>query len=215
MFPEIEINKNLLLQELEAKYADDFFTYLKNPAVNKHILAPIPEDIIEAKYEIAYYKNLFYQKTGIYWGIIETSFQKNSSKKNISFLEEELQTSPQEADSIEEKLSKLIGSIGFNKINFNNKRAEISYDLNIEYWRQNIASLALEKVINYAFTELKLNRIEATTTIKNIPSQKFLEKNHFKKDGILREYRLHKGEFYDMITYSILKNDFRKTNRSS
>jgi ribosomal-protein-alanine N-acetyltransferase len=55
---------------------------------------------------------------------------------------------------------------------------------------------------------MNLYRIEARTMLDNIASQKLLEKVGFKKEGILRGYRIIRGEPIDVVLYSITRNDY-------
>ena len=176
-FPKININEEFRLREQRFSDTEDFFSYIKNQNVKQYILAPIPENIKEAQEDIIYWIDLFYKRTGIYWSICET------------------------------KTDKMIGAIGFHDINPVNNRAEISYDLSENYWRKGIMNLAMKKVIDYGFNTLKLERIQASTIKENIASIKLLEKNNFKFEGTLRHHRKHRGKYYNIEMYSILKND--------
>jgi ribosomal-protein-alanine N-acetyltransferase len=176
-FPTIELNKEIILREQKYDDAANFFTYISDPVVNKYILAPIPKTFEEAKEDIIYWIDLYYQKRGIYWAISEKNTQK------------------------------MIGAIGFHDINHINNRAEISYDLSSSYWQQGIMTIALEKIIEFGFKNLQLERIQASTIKENIASIKLLEKNNFTYEGCLRHYRKHKNKYYNIEFYSILAND--------
>lgn len=86
-------------------------------------------------------------------------------------------------------------------------RADIGYDLNFEYWNKGIMTEALSKVIDFTFSNLNINRIEASVTTRNHASCKVLEKLGFIKEGVMRERSFWKGKFHDMIMYSLLKED--------
>ena len=104
----------------------------------------------------------------------------------------------------------IIGTIGFN--NFTKRhRAQIGYDLQTKYWNNGYITEALKTVINFGFDNLEINRIEAEVMHGNQISEKVLNKLNFKKEGILREWMFWNEKHYDMIMFSLLKTDYKKT----
>lgn len=100
-----------------------------------------------------------------------------------------------------------IGSCGFNYIDFENDRAEIGYELHSDYWRKGYMKEALTALIDYGFETFSFNRIEAKVDVKNVASQRLLEKMLFESEGVLREYEKQKNEYIDIMMYSILNKD--------
>lgn len=100
-----------------------------------------------------------------------------------------------------------IGSCGFNYIDFENDRAEIGYELHSDYWRKGYMKEALTTLIDYGFETFSFNRIEAKVDVKNVASQRLLEKMLFESEGVLREYEKQKNEYIDIMMYSILNKD--------
>ena len=100
-----------------------------------------------------------------------------------------------------------IGSCGFNYIDFENDRAEIGYELHSDYWRKGYMKEALTALIEYGFETFSFNRIEAKVDVKNVASQRLLEKMLFESEGVLREYEKQKNEYIDIMMYSILNKD--------
>ncbi|MDX2082789.1 MAG: GNAT family protein [Rickettsiales bacterium] len=177
-FPLIDLG-NYILREKRSEDAADFFRYYTDPEVNKFILCEMPRDLEEARREINYWRNVFYQNDGIYFAI--------ARKDN----------------------DQLIGSIGLTSLNSYHNRIELSYDLAKEYWRQGICSSAIKAVVKYGFEELKVNRIEAFTALKNIPSKNLLLKCGFSLEGNLRQHRYHRGSYVDVFIFSLLRADFQ------
>lgn len=101
----------------------------------------------------------------------------------------------------------IIGTCGFNYIDFENDKAEIGYDLDKAFWGKGFTPEAISCLIQYAFNELNLNRIEAKVEPENINSIKVLEKLTFTFEGTLRESEKSKGTFINLNMYSKLKND--------
>jgi len=102
--------------------------------------------------------------------------------------------------SIIEKTSNcIIGSCGFNNLNFENATAEIGYDLAKTHWGKGYATEAIISIINYAFTHFAMSTIVAKVDAANINSIKVLQKLNFILQGYdsteetLQLYVLTKG----------------------
>ena len=59
-------------------------------------------------------------------------------------------------------------------------------------------------LVNYAFKELRLNCIYAQIATYNKPSVSLFLKCGFEKEGILRKRIYKRGEFFDVIVFSII-----------
>ncbi len=70
--------------------------------------------------------------------------------------------------------------------------------------------MATNLIVEYLFANYPIIRIEADTDIDNIGAQKVLERAGFKKEGILRKYRFHHGEWRDSAIYSLIREDYCK-----
>lgn len=98
--------------------------------------------------------------------------------------------------------NQMIGAIGFYLNNMHH-RGEITYDLSREYWRQGITEKAIRAVVHYAFSEMKLLRIEAVTRHENIASAALLKKIGFIHEGTLKKYRFYDGKAWDIEMFGI------------
>ena len=67
---------------------------------------------------------------------------------------------------------------------------------------------AVSSIIDYGFTKLKLHRIEALVGSNNIPSLKIMEKNHFIKEGLLRQHFYVTDKFEDSVLFSKLYDEY-------
>jgi [ribosomal protein S5]-alanine N-acetyltransferase len=103
--------------------------------------------------------------------------------------------------------NKVIGIIGFVKINTVNQRAEVGYVLHRSHHRKGIIHETLNSIIDFGFETMKLNAIEAIVDPENIPSFALLEKNNFKREGLLRDNNFHDGKYSDTYIYSLLKRE--------
>ncbi|MBU4349828.1 GNAT family N-acetyltransferase [bacterium] len=103
-----------------------------------------------------------------------------------------------------------IGDIGFFNFNKSHNRAEIGYKLFKEYWGKGIITNFIKMLIDFGFTKLGYNRIEAMVDVRNEGSKIVLLRNQFKFEGTFREYEFEHGHFVDVEMYSILKKEYIK-----
>jgi RimJ/RimL family protein N-acetyltransferase len=62
---------------------------------------------------------------------------------------------------------------------------EIGYWLGVPYWGQGYATEAVRALIDHAFTELALERLEAGARVSNPASRRVLEKCGFQWSGVI------------------------------
>jgi [ribosomal protein S5]-alanine N-acetyltransferase len=167
----------LILREATEEDANDMYVYLSDQLVVKHMGISACETPEEVLGEIEWYKSIYRNGTGIRWGIT----LKDSGK--------------------------VIGSCGFLNRNSKHYRSEVGYELSREHWGKGIANEALERVLEFGFEQLGLERIEALIEPKNLSSQKLVERQGFTREGLLRHYEYTNGKFDDLYMYSILKGD--------
>ena len=139
---------------------------------------------------------------------ISSFIHEAQAKEMIELLEELAQAGKAVRFSmIERHSNEIIGTCGFNSIDFDNAKAEIGYDIAKAYWGMGFASEGIRALMDYAFGTLKLNRIEAKVEPANVNSIKVLQKLNFKFEGTLRQFEISKGNFIDVNMYSSLKTD--------
>lgn len=102
--------------------------------------------------------------------------------------------------------NEIIGTCGFNSIDFENNRAEIGGELSVDYWGKRIADEAVQAIIDFGFNVLGLHSIEAKVSPNNRGAIYLLEKLGFQKEAHYRDRILFKGEFRDMAVYTLIKN---------
>lgn len=103
-----------------------------------------------------------------------------------------------------------IGNIKIGPVNKHYKHADISYFIgNKTYWNKGIATDAIRLICKFGFQELGLNKIEAGAYESAIASWKALEKNGFKREGVLREHVRLDGKYISVFRYGLLKNEWK------
>lgn len=93
-------------------------------------------------------------------------------------------------------------------------RANIGYDLEVNFWNNGYLTEALKAVIEFGFKKLEINRIEAEVMHGNIASEKVLAKVGFRNEGVLRQWMFWNDKHYDMTMFSILRSEFMYTSNT-
>ena len=86
---------------------------------------------------------------------------------------------------------------------------EVGYWLSFPFQKKGIVSLSLQVIINHAFTNMDMNRIQIKCAVQNIPSNRIPQRLNFRFEGIERDGELlSDGNFTDLNIYSILRKDW-------
>ncbi|MCB2362393.1 GNAT family N-acetyltransferase [Clostridium estertheticum] len=103
------------------------------------------------------------------------------------------------------KEKKLIGKIRISNIVIGVfKNAFIGYSMDEEEQNKGYMKEAVKLAVTYAFEELELHRVEASTLINNEKSQRVLKNCGFKELGISEKYLYINGEWRDhMVFYKV------------
>ncbi len=99
---------------------------------------------------------------------------------------------------------KFYGACGLNNLDRQHKKAELGFWLLPENWKQGIISEALPLIIDHAFTNMDLHRIEAFVEPENANSKKVLTKHHFTLEGTMVDCELKHGRFISLQIYARL-----------
>ncbi len=72
-----------------------------------------------------------------------------------------------------------------------------------------IAEMMIRKMINFAFSELNIKRIELNVYTYNTPAFKCYEKLGFVREGMKRKITKYNNEYWDGYFYALLKEDWK------
>ena len=100
---------------------------------------------------------------------------------------------------------KIIGTCGFNQIDFLNLRAEIGGEMSTDYWGKNIALEAVQTIVDFGFSTMNLHSIEAKVMPDNRGAIYLMEHIGFKKEAHFVDRIFYRGAFSDMAVYSMIK----------
>lgn len=101
---------------------------------------------------------------------------------------------------------RLLGFLMLSDIQ-NRSKAELAYWLGRDYWGQGLMTESVLAVISFAFSQLGMHRIYATTHPRNAASQSVLKRAGFQKEGVLRQHGRLSGEWTDAIMFGLLSTD--------
>ncbi|MFO7820268.1 MAG: GNAT family protein [Halanaerobacter sp.] len=168
----------LWLRELKLSDAQDLFDVFSNPKVMRYYNLHPFDSLAQAKELVRNYSEAFEEQKLLRWGL-----------------------------EYKDK-DKLIGSCGLYDWKENFARATIGYELASQYWEEGFMSEAIKEIIRFGFRKMRLNRVQALVEPPNEASRQLLKSIGFQEEGLLREYMFYKGEYKDLVIYSLLKRDF-------
>ena len=104
----------------------------------------------------------------------------------------------------------VIGTCTLAHLDAANRRAEIGFALAREFHGNGYMGEALTALLEFAFEELDLHRVEADVDPRNGPSIRSLERLGFQREGLLRERWLVGGGTQDALFYGLLRREWRR-----
>lgn len=100
------------------------------------------------------------------------------------------------------------GLIALKEIDYAYLKVEIGYWLDKSKTGLGIMIRSCKTLINYAFKELKMNRISIKVAIGNEKSTAIPMALDFYQEGVERQGELVNGRFKDLVVFSMLKKDW-------
>jgi RimJ/RimL family protein N-acetyltransferase len=101
----------------------------------------------------------------------------------------------------------LVGIASIHRVDWLRRSAGLGYWVRQSQWGRGYATEASLALLQYAFGELELNRVEAHIALENAGSHRVAEKLGFHREGIAREVELVNGRYLDHVQYSMLRTD--------
>ncbi|WP_433752995.1 GNAT family N-acetyltransferase [Paenibacillus amylolyticus] len=170
--------KRLLLREIKQSDSQDIFQIFSSDEVTKFYDVESFTNMKQAEELIQRWNERFVNGQVIRWGIALKSDNR------------------------------IIGTCGFHGWMKQHYKAAMGYELAPEFWQQGYMTEVAQKIVEYGFNTLELNRIEAFVEPENEGSRKLLEKIGFSEEGILKENYCWKNRFVDTVIYALLKKDY-------
>lgn len=85
----------------------------------------------------------------------------------------------------------------------------MGYWIGKPFWGKGYITEALKAVLAFGFDKLQLNRIEAHHLDFNEASGAVLMKVGMRHEGILRKHVKKNGEFYDIVLFGLISQDYK------
>jgi ribosomal-protein-alanine N-acetyltransferase len=105
-------------------------------------------------------------------------------------------------------VGRVIGAVDLRVTSRLRQIAEIGYTIARPFWGQGINVEATQLLIDFAFRELNLRRIQAVCDIDNRRSYRTMEKLGMTRDCVIPNARYRDGTLIDRYRYSILRRDW-------
>lgn len=110
------------------------------------------------------------------------------------------------APSGREPFGHVIGDVSIFDIE-NSRMGSVGYRFDPEVWGNGYAPEALAAVVDFIFTHTELDRLHATADVRNIASNRVLEKCGFVREGTVRHGKMV-STYCDYHIWSMLREDF-------
>ncbi len=111
---------------------------------------------------------------------------------------------------IDQKTNEIVGSTRLYSISNDNKTVELGqtwYHPSVQ--RTSINTECKRMLLQYAFEELQMLRVQIKTDLRNEKAQRAIERLGAVKEGVLRnERRLPSGYVRDAVVYSIIASEW-------
>lgn len=167
--------RNLILRRLNHDDTKDLFEMRSNPQMNEYIDAKLDENFHETKSYIDKMNKGIDDNKWILWAM-------------------------EHKDS-----NKVIGTTSIWNIDIERKSAELGYGIIPSYQGIGLMKEALLSAVEYGFSVMNLNELEAYTEENNIKSIKLLEKCNFIETNRVDDQGYFSNKVYHMVVYG-LKN---------
>jgi ribosomal-protein-serine acetyltransferase len=108
----------------------------------------------------------------------------------------------------------MAGQVEYNYIDWVSRRTEIGYWLGAQFQGKGLMTKSCRVLINHAFEELKLNRVEMQCAVENRRSQRIPERLGFRQEGTLLQAEWMHDHFNDLVVYAMLASEWREKNET-
>lgn len=99
----------------------------------------------------------------------------------------------------------LVGNCSFNRINYETLCAEVGYWLSKHHQGKGIITTVVKYLIDFAFEQLQLEKVQLSAAVENIASRKVAERAGMALEGILTNQEKIGSRILDHAIYGIKK----------
>ncbi|WP_430789675.1 GNAT family N-acetyltransferase [Virgibacillus flavescens] len=102
----------------------------------------------------------------------------------------------------------IVGTAGFNNLDWSNKVAYIGYWLGQNYQGYGIMTRVARTLTDYALTDLDMNRVDIRAAYENKKSRSIPERLGFVEEGQLRQAEWLYDHYVDHVVYGMLASEW-------
>lgn len=103
----------------------------------------------------------------------------------------------------------ICGVAGFHRLDHENRTTSVGYWLAADREGRGLMTRAVTALVEYAFDELGMHRIELRAAPGNARSRALAERLGFREEGLLREAERFGEEYRDLLLYALLADERR------
>ena len=176
-------SERLLLNFLSYKDIPKIIEYAANPKISENVInIPFP----------------YFEQDAVFW---------------INSANQDLKTGEAYKFAIrlkDDKNLEFMGGIGL-LVDKKHNRAELGYWIAERFWSKGFMSEAVEKILEFGFETVELNKIIANHFLTNPASGKVMIKNKMIKEAEIKEH-FKKGDTYlDIIQYRLTRREYQES----
>lgn len=105
----------------------------------------------------------------------------------------------------------VVGNISFNSINHELGKVEIGYWLSSDYQGKGIVSKSVAKLMEMAFIELGMSKVQISAAVENQASRNVCERLGFTLEGIITRAENLNGRIVDHAVYGLSRTAWSNT----
>ena len=110
---------------------------------------------------------------------------------------------------------RFLGACGLNQLDTVNRRANLGYWVRTSAMRRGVATAAVRRVVEWAFANTDLGRLEIVVSTRNAASLKVAEKAGATREGVLRRRLVLHGRPHDAVMFSFVRPRASERRRRS
>ncbi len=102
----------------------------------------------------------------------------------------------------------LVGCVSFHGVDRISRKLILGYWLDVQWQGRGIMTSSIRSVIEYAFTQWNINRIEARCASENIRSRAIPQRLGFVEEGVMHQGEWVGGRYTDQVIYALLREKY-------